>query len=68
MECVHVYVFKFFFWGGVFSRSVLSDSAAPWTVASQASPSFTISWNLLKLTSIESVMPSNHLQVKEKQT
>ena len=27
----------------------------------QASLSFTISWSLLKLTSIESVMPSNHL-------
>ena len=32
-----------------------------WTVAHQASPSFTISWSLLKLMSIESVMPSNHL-------
>ena len=29
--------------------------------ACQASMSFTISWNLLKLMSIESVMPSNHL-------
>ena len=28
---------------------------------SQASLSFTISWNLLKLMSIESVMPSNHI-------
>ena len=33
----------------------------PWTAAYQASLSFTISWNLLKLRSIESVMPSNHL-------
>ena len=33
----------------------------PWTAAHQASLSFTISWNLLKLMSIESVMPSNHL-------
>ena len=33
----------------------------PWTTARQASLSFTISWSLLKLTSIESVMPSNHL-------
>ena len=32
-----------------------------WTVAHQASLSFIISWNLLKLMSIESVMPSNHL-------
>ena len=33
----------------------------PWTAARQASPPFTISRSLLKLTSIESVMPSNHL-------
>ena len=33
----------------------------PWTVASQASLSFTISWNLLKVISIEFMMPSNHL-------
>ena len=33
----------------------------PWTAACQASLSFTISWSLLKLLSIESVMPSNHL-------
>ena len=32
-----------------------------WAVAHQAFLSFTISWNLLKLISIESVMPSNHL-------
>ena len=33
----------------------------PWTAACQASTSFTISQSLLKLMSIESVMPSNHL-------
>ena len=33
----------------------------PWTEALQASLSFTISWSLLKLMSIESVMPSHHL-------
>ena len=33
----------------------------PWTVACQASLSFPIPWSLLKLLSIESVMPSNHL-------
>ena len=33
----------------------------PWTAAHQASLSFTISQSLLKLRSIESVMPSNHL-------
>ena len=35
--------------------------AAPWTAAHQPSLSFTISWSLLKLTSIQSVMPSSHL-------
>ena len=35
--------------------------ATPWTAACQASLSFTISYSLLKLISIESVMPSNHL-------
>ena len=46
-----------------FSHSVLSDSLQPHglTAAHQASPSFTISWSLLKLVSIESVTPSNHL-------
>ena len=33
----------------------------PWTAACQTSLSFTIFWSLLKLMSIESVMPSNHL-------
>ena len=33
----------------------------PWTATSQASLSLTISWGLLKLMSIESVKPSNHL-------
>ena len=33
----------------------------PWTAARQASLSFTISRSLLKLMSIESMMPSNHL-------
>ena len=44
-----------------FSYTVMSDSATPWTAAYQASQSFTISRSLLKLMSIESVMPSNHL-------
>ena len=33
----------------------------PWTAARQASLSITNSWSWLKLMSIESVMPSNHL-------
>ena len=43
------------------SRSVVSDSATPWTAACQASLSITNSWSSLKLMSIESVMPSCHL-------
>ena len=35
--------------------------ATPWTAARQASQSITNSWSLLKLMSIKSVMPSNHL-------
>ena len=35
--------------------------ATPWIATHQASLSFTISWSLLKLMSIESVMSSNHL-------
>ena len=44
-----------------FSCWVMSNSATPWTAASQASLSITNSWTLLKLMSIELVMPSNHL-------
>ena len=44
-----------------FSRSVVSDSATPSIAAHQASLSITNSWSSLKLTSIESVMPSSHL-------
>ena len=57
-----------------FSCSVVSNSfrsdqslsrvqlfATPWTAACQASLSITNSWSSLKLTPIESVMPSSHL-------
>ena len=44
-----------------FSHSVLSDSATQWTAACQSSLSNTNSWSLLKLMSIESLVPSNHL-------
>ena len=52
-------------WSGVYS-SVQSLShvrlfVTPWTAAHQASLPITNSQNLLKLISIESVMPSNHL-------
>ena len=43
------------------SCSVMSNSATPWSTAHQASLSITNSRSLLKLMSIESVMPSNNL-------
>ena len=39
----------------------MSDSVTPWTAACQVSLSITNSQSLLKLMSIESVMPSKHL-------
>ena len=45
----------------LFSCLVVSDSVTPWTAACQASLSITNFWSLLKLMSIQSVMPSNHL-------
>ena len=45
----------------LFSCSSVRLFVTLWTAARQASLSFTISQNLLKLMSIESVMPSNHL-------
>ena len=44
-----------------FSHSVMPNSATPWTAAHQASLSITSSQSLLKLTSTELAMPSNHL-------
>ena len=44
-----------------FSGSVVSDSVTPWTAARQASLSITNSRSLLKLMSIELLVPSNHL-------
>ena len=44
-----------------FSCPVMSDSAIPWIVACQASPSLTISWSLSKVMFIASVMLSSHL-------
>ena len=44
-----------------FSHSVVSDSVTPWIAAHQASLSITNSCSLLKLKSIESLMPSSHL-------
>ena len=43
------------------SLSCVRLFATPWTAAHQAFLSTSNSWSLLRLTSIESVMPSNHL-------
>ena len=45
----------------LFSHSVVSDPVTAWTEAHQASLTITLSQSLLKLMSIELVMPSNHL-------
>ena len=45
----------------MFGHSLMSNFATPWNAARQASLSFTISWSLLKLMPIESMMASNHL-------
>ena len=45
----------------LFSPQVMSNSGTLWMAAYQAFLSLTISWNLPKLMSIESVMLSNHL-------
>ena len=47
--------------GSVQSLRYIQLLATPWTAACQASLSITNSKSLLKLMSIESVMPSNHL-------
>ena len=54
------------FLGGYTTDSVQSLShvrlfTTPWTAAQQVSLSITNSWSLLRLMSIESVIPSNHL-------
>ena len=41
----------------------MCDSAIPWTEAHQGFLSFTVSQSLIKLMSIEFVMPSNHLNL-----
>ena len=49
------------YFSSVQSLSRVQLFATPWTTARQASLSVTNSWSLLKLMSIESVMPPNHL-------
>ena len=62
-EVSHVFPFLYHFdiFVVVQSLSCVWLFATPWTAVCQASLSFTISQSLLKLMSIESVMPSNHL-------
>ena len=45
----------------LFGHSVVSDSLRPHGLQHARLSPFTISWSLLKLMSIESVIPSNHL-------
>ena len=47
--------------GSVQFLSCVQLFAAPWSAACQTSLSITNSWSLLRLTSIKSVIPSNHL-------
>ena len=68
MENIYVYIQIFFFmhknlsWvSSVQSLSRVQLFATPWAAARQASLSITNSHGLLKLMSIKSVMPSNHL-------
>ena len=55
------------YWSGVplpspvQSLSRVQLFATPWTIACRPSLSFTISWSLIKLMSIELMMPSNYL-------
>ena len=51
----------FIFWVVVQSLSCVPLFATSWAAARQASLSFSISHSLLKLMSVKSVMPSNHL-------
>ena len=62
------YIHSFYFlnctckwFSSVQSLSCVWLFATPWIAARQASLSITNSWSLLKLMSIESVMPSSHL-------
>jgi len=62
--CLFKSVFYFFFYWLLSSVQLLSCLwlfANPWTASCQAFLSITNSWSLLKLMSISSVMPSNHL-------
>ena len=62
----HLLIAKSWLYSPLYDTSFLLFSrvwlfATPWTAACQTSLSFTISWSLLKLVSIESIKPSSHL-------
>ena len=61
MSHLLVLVDKYFEISSVHSLSCVWLFETPWTAIRQTSLSSTNSWSLLKLMSIESVMPSNHL-------
>ena len=60
-EYLYSYARVYVFVVVVQSPSCVQPFVTPWTAAHQASLSFTLSWSLLKLMSIDSMMPSNHL-------
>ena len=60
-ECTKTFQVSYFHHTSVQWLSHVRIFATPWTAAHQASPSTTNSQSLLKLMSIELVMPSNHL-------
>ena len=53
--------FSTFWFSSVQSLSLVQLFTTPWTAASQTFPSITNSQSLIKLMSIQSVMPSSHL-------
>ena len=55
------FIFNKFYLLLLLSCSVVSDSLQPMDRSTQTSLSFTVSQSLLRIMSIESVMPSNHL-------
>ena len=55
------HVFQILFQSVQFSHTVMSGSETPWAATRLASLSITNTWSLLKLMSITSAMPSNHL-------
>ena len=71
ISTISFYIFVFFYhlltifhehqFSSVQSLSRVQLFVTPWTEACQASLSITNSWNLFKLMSIKSMMPSNHL-------